>query len=142
MPSLLWYWNRFGAMEPGELPRHIRRQVWQVRNSVLRQNWSNLRFERPRPFPVLPEPSAAPENLRKTLRDDAERILLGRWRMFGGLELQVDDPPRWHRDYLAGIDAATTTPAHRLNHRDLKSGADIRMIWEFSRWHQLLRLAQ
>ena len=30
----------------------------------------------------------------------SERILSGRWRAFRHLELQVDDPPRWHKDYL------------------------------------------
>jgi hypothetical protein len=57
------------------------------------------------------------------------------------LELQVDDPPRWHVDYLRGKDLSARTSAFRLNHRDLPDGADIKLIWELSRWHPLFRLA-
>ena len=72
---------------------------------------------------------------------DAESILAGRWRAFGHLELVVDDPPQWHRDYLAGQDLATGRSAFKLDHRTLPGGADIKLIWELSRWHQLVRLA-
>jgi len=73
---------------------------------------------------------------------DTDAILAGRWRVFGGVQLQVDDPPRWHKDYLAGVDLATDKPAHKLDHRKLPRGADIKLIWEPSRWNQLVRLAQ
>src|SRR5690606_12543682 len=29
-----------------------------------------------------------------------------------------------------------------LNHRELPTGADIKLIWELSRWHPIVRLAQ
>ncbi len=38
-------------------------------------------------------------------------ILDGRWIAFGHLQLQLDDPPQWHKDYLAGVDMATDKPA-------------------------------
>jgi hypothetical protein len=41
----------------------------------------------------LPKPEDAPEVLREALRRDVENILAGRWRFFGHLEVQVDDPP-------------------------------------------------
>ncbi len=65
----------------------------------------------------------------------------GRWIAFGHLPLQVDLPPRWHKDYLADVDLATHQPALKLHHR-LESKADIKLIWEPSRWYSLVRMAQ
>src|SRR2546422_2174530 len=52
------------------------------------------------------------------------------FRSFGHLELKVDDPPKWHCDYLAEKNLATTESAFRLNYRELPAGADIKLIWE------------
>lgn len=93
-------------------------------------------------FPRLPNRASAPPELREALRCDAQDILSGRWRAFGHLELKVDEPPRWQSDYLVGKDLATAESAFKLNHRELPGGADIRIIWELSRWHPLVRLAQ
>jgi hypothetical protein len=92
-------------------------------------------------FPQLPGAKAAPAGLREILAQDAAELLKGRWRAFGHLGLEVDQPPRWHRDYLAGRDLATTLPASRLEYRELPGGADIKLIWELSRWTALTRLA-
>src|SRR6185312_7146055 len=83
----------------------------------------------------------APAVFREALRRDVREILAGRWKVFGHLDLKVDDPPRWHRDYLAGQDLATSESGFKLDHRELPQGADVRLIWELSRWHQLVRLA-
>ena len=48
-------------------------------------------------FPELPLAASAPEVLRHALRKDSAEILAGRWKAFGYLNLEVDDPPRWHR---------------------------------------------
>jgi hypothetical protein len=79
--------------------------------------------------------------LREILEQDAKDILDGRWKVFGQLQLKVDLPPKWHCDYLAGKDLATTLPASRLDHRELPGGADVKLIWELSRWTHLTRLA-
>jgi hypothetical protein len=79
--------------------------------------------------------------LVEALRWDAANILAGRWKFFGHIELNVDDPPRWHRDYLVGRDLPANESAFSLDHRQLAGGADIKLIWELSRWHQLVRLA-
>src|SRR6185503_21349467 len=55
--------------------------------------------------------------------------------------IRVSDPPEWHKDYLAGVDLPTKESAFELNHRELPKGADIKLIWELSRWYQLTRLA-
>jgi hypothetical protein len=93
-------------------------------------------------FPELPLVASAPEVLRHALRKDSAEILAGRWKAFGYLNLEVDDPPRWHRDYLVGKDFQTDCSSFRLDHRKQPAGADIKVIWEPNRWYQLVRLAQ
>jgi len=56
--------------------------------------------------------------------------------------VQVDTPPNWQRDYLAGVDVPTSESAFKLNHRELPGGAAIKSLWEPSRWFGPVRLAQ
>lgn len=95
------------------------------------------------PFPILPQAADAPECLRQALREELPALLSGHWRAFGHLPLEVDQSPRWHKDYLAGRDLANsaTASAFHLNHRALPGGADIKLVWELSRWSPLVRLA-
>lgn len=80
--------------------------------------------------------------LRDALRRDSEAIRRGDWKAFGALPIGVDTPPRWHKDYLDNVDLTTNDLAFALNHRALPDGGDIKLIWELSRWYQLVRLAQ
>jgi hypothetical protein len=141
--NLLWYWHRFRAMNAAEMAGHFRRKLHQFSDCVSSRNrFQSVREVGPgAAFPLLPSRSAAPELVRETLRKDAADILAGRWVAFGQVDLQVEDPPRWHKDYLTGTDLATRKPAFKLNHR-LEGDADIKLIWEPSRWYQLVRLAQ
>lgn len=141
MADLSWYWHRLRAMSPGEVALHVRKRLRQLSDAQRQWNLSGVALECSGAFPKLPKPEDAPEVLRAALRRDADNILAGRWKAFGHLELQVDDPPRWHKDYLAGKDLATNESAFKLDYRDLPDGADIKLIWELSRWHQLVRLA-
>jgi hypothetical protein len=141
MADASWYWHRLRAMSPGEVALHVRKKLRQVADARRRWELSGVELECSGAFPKLPKPEDAPEGLRDALRRDADNILAGRWKAFGHLELQVDDPPRWHKDYLAGKDFATNESAFKLNYRELPGGADIKLIWELSRWYQLVRLA-
>ena len=142
LSRLSWYWHRLRAMNPAEMGAHLRKKLYQRSDACHKRDWTSLRLETRGVFPKLPAPAAAPTVLREALRRDAEAILDGRWLAFGHLELKVDDPPRWHRDYFVGKDLLTTESAFKLNHRELPGGADIKLIWELSRWYQLVRLAQ
>lgn len=104
-------------------------------------DWETRELEASGGFPVLPDPAKAPGVLREALRRDVENILAGGWKAFGHLDRKVDDPPRWHCDYLVGRDLSTSESAFQLDHRALPAGADIKLIWELSRWNQLVRLA-
>jgi hypothetical protein len=141
MANLSWYWHRLRAMSPGEVALHGRKKLRQFFDARRQWDSSALALDCSGAFPKLPRPEVAPQVLREALRRDADNILAGRWKAFGHLELQVDDPPRWHKDYLAGKDLVTDEQAFKLNYRELQDGADIKLIWEPSRWYQLVRLA-
>jgi heparinase II/III-like protein len=141
MSKLVWYWRRLAPMTAREAALHARKKLRQLADARGARDWPVPSLEFAGRFPRLPKPGDAPAVTREALRRDAERILSGRWRAFGHLELQVDTPPRWHKDYLAATDLATEKSAFKLNHRDLPHQADIKLIWELSRWHQLVRLA-
>src|SRR5688572_7041989 len=118
MSPLLWYWHRLRAMEPSEIAAHIRKGVFQyvdARRPPVRHAAGLVSTV---DFPKMPRPENAPAILREALARDTRAILAGRWRAFGHLELQVDDPPAWHKDYLAGKDLATPESAFQLNHRE------------------------
>jgi hypothetical protein len=138
---LEWYWHRLRAMSPGEMFRHARRRWRVLVDERRRWDWAAISIGRGGTFPAVPDAGSAPAGLREVLAQDAEAIRNGRWRAFGHLDLRVDQPPRWHCDYLAGKDLATDLPASRLEYRQLSGGADIKLIWELSRWTQLTRLA-
>lgn len=121
---------------------HALKKVRQFTDARRERDWASVKLDTAGAFPILPKPSDAPETLRAALRRDTEEILAGRWRAFGHLEIKVDDPPLWHCDYLAGKNLATNASAFQLNHRALPGGADVKLIWELSRWSQLVRLAQ
>lgn len=93
-------------------------------------------------WPVLPRREDAPTELTEPLRRDIAEILAGRWLAFGHIRLQVSDPPNWFTDYSLGRALPTRQPAFQLNHRELPHGADSKLVWELSRWHQVMRLAQ
>jgi hypothetical protein len=141
MARLDWYWHRLRAMTPAELALHGRKKLRQLSDARRAWNWMPRPLDSAGVFPSLPQQDAAPARLREVLARDVESILDCRWRAFGHLELVVDDPPQWHRDYLAGQDLATARSAFKLDHRTLPGGADIKLLWELSRWHQLVRLA-
>lgn len=129
-------------MSPAEVLGHARRRLRALSDARGERDWARVPLDPVTAFPALPRPDRAPEAVRQSLARDVERILSGRWRAFGEVALRVDDPPRWHFDYLAGVDVATGASAFGLDHRALPGGADIRLVWELSRWHAPVRLAQ
>lgn len=141
MANLSWYWHRLKAMGPGEILGHLRKKGRQTADRYGPRRWSRVPPGTGGTYPRLPAAGEAPASVREALRRDADRLRSGRWTAFGHLELVVDDPPRWHKDYLAGIDLTTRESGFRLDHRQLPGGADIKLIWELSRWQPLTRLA-
>src|SRR4051812_10172429 len=92
-------------------------------------------------FPALPKKEDAPGELLVLLERNVDEILRGQWKAFGHLPLTVCDPPKWQYDNLAEVDRQSSKPFFKLDHRGQPAGADIKIIWEPSRWYQLTRLA-
>ena len=124
MSRAAWHWHRLRAMGPAEIARRLRKKV-----APLRPPEHKVSFEQTQPFPVA----------SKNDGGDLKRILSGNWLAFGKIPIKVDDPPRWHYDYLARVQAPSSG---KLNHRELPNGADVKLIWELSRWYELVRLAE
>jgi hypothetical protein len=131
-------------MDPKEVKTRVQRQTQSLLDRVRKPHLAAESFnDSPSPaFPDLPSAQSAPGVLTAGVARDARDIMAGRWKAFCHIPFQVDLPPRWHKDYSVGHDLATSKPASTLNYRRLPNGADIKWIWELSRWNQLVRLAQ
>lgn len=142
-----WYWHRLRAMSAGEIQARVAKKAAQWSDRIRGGGApgpvepGSLAGEGTR-FPVLPDRARVPESLKSALQADCDRILSGRLRAFGHLELQVETPPRWQKDHLRGVDLESGSLGFDLNHRKLPDGADVKLIWEWSRWSPLVRLAQ
>lgn len=123
------------------MARHARKKMRQAVDERRPPQAGAATFAPVAHFPPLPAAADAPKEMRSALAGDVMHLLAGRWLAFGHLPLKVDDPPRWHMDYLAGRDYATDRSAFRLNHRALPAGGDSKLVWELSRWTALVRLA-
>src|SRR5436190_11732847 len=117
MSRLTWYWHRLRAMSVREMALHAGKKIRQRQDASRSFDPAGINLSEARPFFRLPKAEDAPPALREALRQDVERIISGRWLAFTHLELRVDDPPRWHKDYLAGVDLETNESAFQLNHR-------------------------
>ena len=104
MSQLTWYWHRWRAMNPLEMALRARKKIRQIADARPRREWAAVKLECSGAFPKLPRAADAPKVLRDALQRDLDHIVAGRWKVFGHLELKVDDPPKWHCDYLVGKD--------------------------------------
>ena len=139
--SLGWYLHRLRAMTPSEVIHRVSER-WKHRSDVsFADAVGRLSLGDAVDVLMLPDPGKAPEVLRKALAQDAAALLRGEWSLFGWREAQVGTPPNWHRDAAAGVCIPSSSLAHRMNHRTLPEGADVRTIWEINRWSELVRLA-
>jgi hypothetical protein len=128
-------------MARAEIAGRVRKKWLQAVDARRSRDWTSVLLKPGDVYPNLPNAKDAPESLRHALRRDIEDIPAGKWRAFAHLPIRVTDPPEWHKDYLAGVDLPTSESAFNLNYRELPRGADIKLIWELSRWHPLTRLA-
>jgi hypothetical protein len=128
-------------MSPAEIARRFKKKAFEAIDTRCSRDWMSVQLKSGGTYPVLPNPKNAPEPLRTALKRDMPETLAGRWRAFGHLPIEVTDPPRWHKDNLAGVDLADHHRAFALEYRTLPHHADIKLIWELSRWHELTRLA-
>jgi hypothetical protein len=140
--TLRWYWYRMRAMDSTEIADRVlakaRQWTEQSASRVL------IDFDTETPVdtcPQLPDRRDAPDSLLEAISDEAASIRGGQWLLFGWNEVQVPDPPIWHRDYMNGLETPIGVKSRHLNHR-LGNGADARCVWETNRWGQMVSLAQ
>ena len=129
-------------MSATEVAKHVRKKLFQKIDARKSNFHFDVKLEPQNTFPQLPAPESAPTVLQSALKAKREKLFAGMWTAFGKIPLKVDDPPIWSKDYLANVDLATDEVSSRLNHRALPGQADIKLIWELSRWNELVRLAQ
>lgn len=141
---LRWYEHRLKAMGWAEVCHraadvwsHVTEEDFLQRIGQDAEILMRLRTD----VPSLPDPATAPAALRSQLHEDAGRLVRGQWQLFGWREAEVGAPPCWHRDAACGVVIDPDVSAHRLNHRELRDGADARTIWEINRWAEMTRLA-
>ena len=140
MPNLKWYWHRLRAMGPSELALRLRKKFFEFSDAKPTQ-WPELNLEHS-VYPKLPSVFKVPGSILEAVKYDADRISSGKIRFFGHLDMKVDSPPLWNRDYQSGINVETDKIAFKLDHRELPFGAAIKPLWEPSRWYGPVRLAQ
>lgn len=140
--KLSWYLHRLSAMNLAEVRSRLitKWRVW-TELSFLEQIQSVELIAVNSKVPRLPALSAFPHFYRNQLALEAKRLLNGDWQLFGWKTVELGAPPCWHRDPIFGIVIDPDILAHRLNHRDLPCGADVRTIWEINRWAEMTRLA-
>ena len=125
MSRAAWYWHRLRAMDPAEMSRRFLKKLSPIKPPARRISFDEI--------------GALASAATPTITADAKRILAGDWKAFGKIPIKVDDLPRWNYDYLAGVEVPNSG---KVNHRELPNGADAKMIWELSRWYELVQLAQ
>ena len=105
MPNLKWYWHRLRAMGPSELALRLRKKFFEFSDAKPAQ-WPELNLEHS-VYPKLPSVFKVPDSILEAVENDAGRISSGKIRFFGHLDMKVDSPPLWNRDYQSGIDVET-----------------------------------
>ncbi|HSJ02790.1 MAG TPA: heparinase II/III-family protein [Verrucomicrobium sp.] len=137
-----WYLHRLRAMGFAELLHRVSERCRHLSDaSFARRVADHVTGPFDPAAPLLPHCQSAPMEFKEQLREDAARLRQGHWRLFGWREVSVGDPPRWHQDPVGTYVAPQKQLAHSLNHRALPEGADVRTLWELSRWSEATRLA-
>lgn len=77
----------------------------------------------------------------RTILDEAEQLLTGRFNLLGYRELRFGDPPDWHLDPVSGR-RAPLLHWSRIDPLDDALVGDAKVTWELNRHQWLVRLAQ
>ena len=146
-----WKWRRLRAMSLQEIvvrtARMLRERVAPLPKEPPEQTWQRL-YPRHDPHAWLEQlsarlplhPNAISEPERTRLLQEADALLQGRWQLFG-YPVQLDDPPRWNRNYLLGKEWMDA-PARQIDYRHTDVAGGVKYVWELSRHQPILRLAQ
>jgi hypothetical protein len=138
IPRLTWYVNRLRCMSARELAGRVA--------TAARLHWQARFDARPRPAPA-PRQAFGRAWFDGYVGDDtalrraADDVLEGRMRVLGLGEVLLGSPPQWRRDAKTGVFAPLRF-GPLMNLGDQRVVGDIKSLWEPSRHHALVPLAQ
>lgn len=139
LSKLNWLFHRLRAMPADEVAGRVRTKVVEACVPLARKGWEQFQLGVVDAGSMsLPVKESAPAEVREAVRQDAARILEGKWLLLGWKEALVSDPPVWSRDEVHGV----AIPMSVKDYRHLDGGADARCAWEIARWSEMVRLAQ
>jgi len=143
--QLKWYAYRLKAMSFSEVLFRVREHILKADEKRQLRNLSRaerLDLQTNISFPPLPDLASFTNAQRDQVKTECAQILSGDWHVLRGHCFKVTSPPAWHKDHLCNKEVTDRGPAKDINHRDLPSGIDPRIVWEVNRWTQYVRLAQ
>src|SRR6266498_3842718 len=144
--NALWYVRRLARMSPAEM-------VGRARDEAVKRRWRSrqvfdaaadpLEVPPACPPPATPLRPAAeiPEDARVRLKEAAEELLAGRWRVFARLREDMAPAPDWFLDARTGRRAPDRAYCFDIDHRDLATVGNVKYVWEPSRHQHLTVLA-
>jgi hypothetical protein len=143
--SALWYARRLTRMSPAEVARRARDQAikrrWRSRQ-VADAAADPLEVPRSCAPPTPLEPSVeVPEEARVQLKEAAEELLAGRWRVFARTREDMAGSPDWFLDSRTGRRAPGRVYCFDIDHRDPTVVGNVKYVWEPSRHQHLTVLA-
>ncbi|MCS6920284.1 MAG: hypothetical protein NZM28_10970, partial [Fimbriimonadales bacterium] len=150
MSSLRWKIRRLLAMSPDEVAlratRALRERLQPLPKETPEQTWRRY-YPNADPAHALSllrerlnlRPDAIADAERARALAEADALLHGQWTLFG-YPVQLDDPPRWARNYLLGKDWMDA-PAKAIDYRRIDVAGGVKYVWEPSRGQPILRLA-
>ena len=144
---LEWYWRRLGRMSVpemvGRVGDHARRRTWRRRQVTTGATDLAEAPGGPRTFTALLPTGTAedvPPTARRALIEAADRVLQGRWEIFG-VDREDIVSPDWFMDPVTGRRAPQERYAFGINHRSEEESGNVKQIWELSRHHHLTVLS-
>ena len=144
---LEWYWRRLGRMSVpemvGRVGDHARRRTWRRRQVTTGGTDLAEAPGGPRTFTALLPTGTAedvPPTARRALIEAADRVLQGRWEIFG-VDREDIVSPDWFMDPVTGRRAPQERYAFGINHRSEEESGNVKQIWELSRHHHLTVLS-
>ncbi|HEX6674356.1 MAG TPA: alginate lyase family protein [Actinomycetes bacterium] len=144
--NALWYARRLARMSPGEV-------VGRARDEAVKRRWRARQVLDAAADPLEVPPSCAPpatplriggevpEEARVRLKEAAEELLAGRWRVFARLREDMAPAPDWFLDVRTGRRAPDRAYCFDVDQRDVATVGNVKYVWEPSRHQHLTVLA-
>jgi hypothetical protein len=144
--NALWYARRLARMSPAEV-------AGRARDEAVKRRWRSRQVTDaaadPLPVPAacpplatpLPAGDGVPEEARVRLKEAAEDLLAGRWRVFARLRDDMAPAPDWFADARTGRRAPDRAYCFDVDQRDQATVGNVKYVWEPSRQQHVTVLA-